>query len=192
MLLYMTEGHDNMVLDKVVKEKLGLVQVYTGEGKGKTTACLGLGFRAAGDGLKVLMLQFLKPQNNTGEQISAELLPNFTFRSLGLDHFGGDRVSRATDVKLAEKAFKEAKEEIYSNDYDMVILDEINVAMDWKLLDPEMVVAMLRARPEHVEIVLSGRGAPGTIMDYADLVTEMRKVKHPFDKGVHARRGVEF
>jgi cob(I)alamin adenosyltransferase len=173
------------------KKELGLVQVYTGNGKGKTTACLGLGFRASGRGLEVLMIQFLKPPENYGEHMAAEKVPNFTILPLGLDHMMS-KVPKERDIRIARETFLRAKEEIYSGRYDLVILDEINNTMCWKLLDPDEVIEMLKGRPKNVEIVLSGRGAPASIIEYADLVTEMTLIKHPFDRGIRARKGIEY
>jgi cob(I)alamin adenosyltransferase len=174
-----------------IKSKLGLVQVYTGNGKGKTTASLGLAFRASGRGLEVIMIQFLKPSDNYGEHMAAEKVPNFTILPLGLDHMVS-KVPREEDIRVAKETFNRAKEEIYSGRYDLVILDEINNTMSWKLLDPEEVISMLDGRPDNVEIVLTGRGAPKEIVEYADLVTEMTLIKHPFDKGTRARKGIEY
>ncbi|MCL1979059.1 MAG: cob(I)yrinic acid a,c-diamide adenosyltransferase [Methanomassiliicoccaceae archaeon] len=174
-----------------IKSKLGLVQVYTGPGKGKTTASLGLAFRASGRGLEVLMIQFLKPPQDYGEHLAAEKVPNFTILPLGLDHMMS-KVPKEKDIKIAEETLQRAKEEIYSGKYDLVILDEINNAMSWKLLNPAEVVKMLKGRPDNIEIVLTGRGAPAEIIEYADLVTEMNMIKHPFDKGVKARVGIEY
>ena len=174
-----------------IKKELGLVQVYTGNGKGKTTACLGLAFRASGRGLEVLMIQFLKPPENYGEHIAAEKIPNFTMLPLGLDHMVTD-VSREKDIQISRETLQRAKEEIYSGKYDLVILDEINNTLNWKLLEPEEVIDMLKGRPKNVEIVLSGRGAPDAIIEYADLVTEMKLHKHPYDRGIKARKGIEY
>ncbi|MDR1404825.1 MAG: cob(I)yrinic acid a,c-diamide adenosyltransferase [Candidatus Methanoplasma sp.] len=174
-----------------IKSRLGLVHVYTGCGKGKTTASLGLAFRAAGRGLEVLMIQFLKPPENYGEHISAERFPNFTIFPMGLDHMVSE-VPREKDIAVARETLARAKDEIYSGKYDLVILDEINVAVDWKLLDSDEVIDMLRGRPKNIEIVLTGRGASREIIDYADLVTEMLMVKHPFDCGISARKGIEY
>ena len=174
-----------------IKNKLGLVQVYTGPGKGKTTASLGLAFRASGRGLEVLMIQFLKPPENYGEHLAAEKVPNFTILPLGLDHMVS-KVPKEIDIKAARETFQRAREEIYSGKYDLVILDEINNTMSWNLLDPKEVIEMLKGRPDNVEIVLTGRGAPKEIIEYADLVTEMNIIKHPFDRGVRARKGIEY
>ena len=174
-----------------IKNKLGLVQVYTGPGKGKTTASLGLAFRASGRGLEVLMIQFLKPPQNYGEHLAAEKVPNFTILPLGLDHMVS-KVPREEDIRISRETLQRAKDEIYSRKYDLVILDEINNSMSWKLLTPEEVIGMLKGRPDNVEIVLTGRGAPQEIVEYADLVTEMAMIKHPFDKGIKARKGIEY
>ncbi len=174
-----------------IKNKLGLVQVYTGPGKGKTTASLGLAFRASGRGLEVLMIQFLKPPENYGEHLAAEKVPNFTILPLGLNHMVS-KVPREEDIRVTRETMDRAKEEIYSGKYDLVILDEINNAMSWKLIGPAEVIEMLKGRPKNIEIVLTGRGAPKEIIEYADLVTEMSLIKHPFDKGVGARKGIEY
>lgn len=174
-----------------IKQELGLVQVYTGKGKGKTTASLGLAFRAAGRGLEVLMIQFLKPPENYGEHISCEKHCNITILPLGLDHMVS-KVPKEEDIRIAKETLQRAKEEIYSGKYDLVILDEVNVAMSWNLLDPKDVIDVLKGRPDNIEIVLTGRGAPDAIKEYADLVTEMTMIKHPFDKGVRARKGIEY
>lgn len=174
-----------------VRKKLGLVQVYTGIGKGKTTASLGLAFRASGSGLKVLMVQFLKPSEEYGEQIAARRFDGFEIVSLGLDHLTSE-VTREEDIRLAREALDYLSDVLKSGEYDLVIADEINVAMSWKLLTPKEVIEVLNERGENVEVVLTGRGAPKEIIKYADLVTEMVLVKHPFDKGVGARRGIEY
>lgn len=174
-----------------IKKELGLVQVYTGKGKGKTTASLGLSFRAAGRGLEVLMIQFLKPPENYGEHLSSEGVKNFTILPLGLDHMVS-KVPKEEDIRIANETLARTKEEIYSKKYDLVILDEINVAMSWNLLDPKDVIDMLKNRPQNIEVVMTGRGAPDEIIEYADLVTEMRMIKHPFDKGIRARKGIEY
>ncbi|MDR3206189.1 MAG: cob(I)yrinic acid a,c-diamide adenosyltransferase [Candidatus Methanoplasma sp.] len=174
-----------------IKNELGLVHVYTGDGKGKTTASLGLAFRAAGRGLEVLMIQFLKPPEDYGEHISASRMNNFTILPLGLDHMVS-KVPKKEDVAVSEAALAKAKGLMHSGAYDLVILDEINVAVSWGLLSAGKVLDVLKNRPPNTEVVLTGRGAPPEIIEYADLVTEMRPLKHPFDKGVHARMGIEF
>lgn len=176
---------------KDMKQGLGLVQVYTGNGKGKTTASLGLGFRAAGRGLNVLMIQFLKPAEDYGEHIAAGRFDNFTIMPMGLDHMC-HTVPREEDVRLASETLAQAEKLIFSGRYDLVILDEVNVAMSRRYLEPCKVIDMLKRRPGNIEIVLTGRGAPPEIIEYADLVTEMLMIKHPFDRGVKARKGIEY
>ncbi|MDN5358058.1 MAG: cob(I)yrinic acid a,c-diamide adenosyltransferase [Candidatus Methanomethylophilaceae archaeon] len=173
------------------KDELGLVHVYTGNGKGKTTAALGLAFRAVGCGLKAIMIQFLKPSEEYGEQLAAKRFEGFEIVSMGLDHMCSD-VTRSEDVRLAHEALDRLSEILSSGKYDLVIADEINVAMSWELLGPEEVIDVLDRRAPFTEVVLTGRGAPEKIEDYADLVTDMLLVKHPFDRGIPARRGVEF
>lgn len=172
-------------------DELGLVQVYTGEGKGKTTASLGLAFRAVGTGLNVIMVQFLKPDEEYGEQISAKNFDGFEIVSMGLDHMTSE-VTREEDISIAKKTLDYLSDLLRSGRYDIVIADEINVALSWELLTPEDVIEVLEGRAANTEIVLTGRGAPQEIIDYADLVTEMVPIKHPFDKGIGARRGVEY
>lgn len=173
------------------KKNLGLVQVYTGDGKGKTTAALGLAFRATGCDLKVIMIQFLKPSEEYGEQIAAKRSKSFEIVSMGLDHMSSE-VTREEDVRLAHKALDHFSKILSSGQYDIVIADEINVAMSWDLILPKEVIEVLENRAPNTEVILTGRRAPKEIIDYADLVTEMRMIKHPFDKGIGARRGVEF
>ena len=175
-----------------IKNKLGLVHVYTGNGKGKTTACLGLAFRASGRGLRVVMLQFLKPANSYGEHLASEMIPNFTMEPMGADHMVGKEVTREEDLELTRRGLERAEEVLTSGDYDMVILDEINNSMSFGLLTPGDLIGILERRAPNTEVVLSGRGVPQEIIDYADLVTEMRLVKHPYDRGVKARKGIEY
>ncbi|MDY0294047.1 MAG: cob(I)yrinic acid a,c-diamide adenosyltransferase [Candidatus Methanomethylophilaceae archaeon] len=179
-----------MACETSIKEKLGLVQVYTGNGKGKTTAALGLSFRAAGRGLRVAMVQFMKPEEGYGEQVSAGSLENFEIYPMGMSPLVG-REPAPEDIRAAEEALSKARELMYSGCYDLIVMDEVNVAMGWGILRTEDVLEMLGGRPENVEVVLTGRYAPDKVIEYADLVTEMVCVKHPFDKGIGARKGIE-
>ncbi|MHA1595034.1 MAG: cob(I)yrinic acid a,c-diamide adenosyltransferase [Candidatus Baldrarchaeia archaeon] len=172
--------------------KQGLIQVYTGDGKGKTTAALGLAMRAVGHGLKVIMVQFMKGRFNYGELKVAKYLPNFEIVSFGTPDFVDPSNIRDVDREEARKAMDFAKRVIESGDYDVVILDEINVAMDFGLVDVNEVINMLKNKPRHVEVVLTGRYAPREILEMADLVTIMRNVKHPYERGIIARRGIDF
>ncbi len=169
----------------------GLIQVYTGEGKGKTTAALGLALRALGRGLKVFMLQFLKG-DDTGELHAGRLFgDNFVIEQTGLKGFIRRGKISLADVQRAKQALQRAREILSSGDFDLVILDEINVAVYFELLSPKEVLDLLRDRAPNVEVVLTGRYAPQEILDAADLVTEMRNIKHYFHAGVPARRGIE-
>jgi cob(I)alamin adenosyltransferase len=169
----------------------GLVQVYTGNGKGKTTAAFGLALRAIGRGLKVYVIQFIKGGFDYGELYIVDKLPNLTLKAFGRGKFIVDKPSKE-DIKSAEEALSLAESVVKSGEYDIVILDEINVALNLKLISLERVLGLIKNKPRHVEIVLTGRYAPNEIIEIADLVTEMREVKHPYNKGCQARRGIEF
>lgn len=172
--------------------EMGLIQVYTGDGKGKTTAALGLALRACGHNYKVLMIQFLKDDPNYGEFKAADFLSDFAIRQVGRDCFVDFSNPDPIDVKMVADGWQEAKEAILSKKYDMVILDELNIAMDKNLLDTKKVVDFLReTRGLPVEIVLTGRYAPKEIIDLADLVTEMKDIKHYFTKGIDSRDGID-
>lgn len=171
--------------------RTGLVIVHTGEGKGKTTAALGLMFRAWGRGWKVAMLQFIKHETaNFGEHRAArrtgiEIVPlgaGFTWLSKDIEK----------DKALARACWERCKTYVLSGDYDLVVLDEITYPLMYGWLPLDEVVDTLRARPPHVHVVLTGRSAPPELVEYADLVTEMREVKHPFRRGVKAQPGIEF
>jgi cob(I)alamin adenosyltransferase len=174
------------------KLEKGLVQVYTGSGKGKTSAALGLALRAIGRGLKVYVVQFIKGGFDYGELHVVDRLPNLTLKSFGRGKFITSKPPEKEDVKLAEKALKLAEEIIESREYDIVVLDEINVALHLKLIKLPDVVEMIKKKPENVEIVLTGRNAPEEIIELADLVTELKEIKHPFSKGLQARKGIEY
>ncbi len=170
----------------------GLTQVYTGDGKGKTSAAFGLALRAVGRGLKVYMIQFIKGGFDYGELYVVKRLPNFKLKAFGRGKFVTDVPPTEDDVKLAKEAFDLAGEVISGGEYDVVILDEINVALHLKLIETEEVVDLIRRKPKHVELILTGRCAPPEIIELADLVTEMREVKHPYTKGVSPRKGIEY
>ena len=174
-----------------IREELGLVQIYTGNGKGKTTAAFGLAMRAAGRGLGVLIVQFLKPSDGYGEQVACNRMGNITLVSMGLDHFVSKKPSDA-DIEAAHKALRRSEELICSGRYDVAVLDESINAVRLGLITSQELIGSLERRPDHVEIVLTGRGMTPDLEEYADLVTEMRLVKHPFDKGIGARKGIEY
>ena len=174
-----------------IREELGLVQIYTGNGKGKTTAAFGLAMRAAGRGLGVLIVQFLKPSDGYGEQVACNRMGNITLVPMGLDHFVSKKPSDA-DIEAAHKALRRSEELMCSGRYDVAVLDESINAVRLGLITSQELIESLERRPDHVEIVLTGRGMTPDLEEYADLVTEMRLVKHPFDKGIGARKGIEY
>jgi cob(I)alamin adenosyltransferase len=175
----------------MVKLERGLVQVYTGYGKGKTTAAFGLALRAIGRGLKVYVIQFIKGGFDYGELYIVDKLPNLELKAFGRGKFIMEKPSEE-DIRLAEEALSLAEKVVKSGEYDMVILDEVNVALKLKLISLERILELMRSKPKHVELVLTGRYAPKEVMEAADLVTEMREVKHPYNIGYGARKGIEF
>ncbi len=170
----------------------GLVQVYTGNGKGKTSAAFGLALRAVGRGLKVYIIQFIKGGFDYGELYAIKKLPNLKLKAFGHGRFITEKPPKEDDIRSAKKALDLARDIIESGEYDIVILDEINVALALELIKVQDVVDLAKGKPEHVELILTGRNVPQKIIDVADLVTEMREVKHPFKQGVPPRKGIEF
>lgn len=170
----------------------GLIQVYTGNGKGKTSAALGLALRAVGRGLKVYVIQFIKGGFDYGELHVANTLPNFTLRAFGRGRFIISKPPEEDDIKLAEEALSLAEKTMNEGRNDVVILDEINVAIHLKLIKLSEVLSMLKSKPEKVEVVLTGRNAPKQLIEMADLVTEFKEIKHPFKQGFEARKGIEY
>lgn len=201
----------------------GQVHVYTGDGKGKTTAALGLAFRAIGQGFKVSIIQFMKGGAYTGEFITAKnFLPN-----IDICQFGRPCLKQQKQLKLnqldtedppfdfireeiecgecrycflndeiqkdyTEKAWKKTVETVNEGRHHLIILDEVNLALSYGFLETERVIALIKNKPEHVEIILTGRNAPHELIEVADLFTEMKMHKHYFNKGVPARRGIEY
>jgi cob(I)alamin adenosyltransferase len=172
----------------------GLLLINTGPGKGKTTAALGTALRAVGNGMKVLVLQFLKGSWHYGELDAVEAFgPNFVLKQMGRGFVKvGGAETDPEDIRLVEAAWAEAREAIYSGEWDMVVLDEINYAIGYKMLDAGAVAEALRNRPEMVHVILTGRNAHPLLVEMADTVTEMREVKHAYQKGVLAQRGIEY
>ena len=169
----------------------GYIHVYTGPGKGKTTAALGLGLRASGAGLKVHMVQFMKGRRYS-EIDTIDNITNFTISQHGRDEFVSKENPNQIDIDLAQKGFKYAKEIINNGKYDMIILDEINVAIDYNLITLEDVLKLLEGKPKKLELILTGRDAHPDIIKIADLVTEMLEIKHPYQQGITARKGIDF
>lgn len=171
----------------------GLIQVYTGDGKGKTTAALGQALRAAGRGLRTRVFQFMKPPDSTGEHLSfTNLGPGCEITPLGRAKWISKSGFDDDDQRLAAEGLNLAREAMLSGSVDLLILDEINVALHFGLLELEPVLDLLKTRPENVELILTGRNAPPEIIEAADLVTEMRLLKHPFQAGITAREGIEY
>ena len=179
----MTESH---------KLSKGLVQVYTGNGKGKTTASLGLVFRALGHGLRIHVMQFMKGQTLYGELESAKpFAGQLTIEQVGMPEFVKPGKVSAKDREMAQAAFCRARLLVASGEYDLIVLDELNCAVDFGLVELEAVKELLRSKPEHTELVMTGRNVHPEVVELADLVTEMREVKHYYNAGQPARVGIE-
>ncbi len=172
----------------------GLIIVNTGPGKGKTTAAMGTALRAVGNGMRVLMLQFLKGSWHYGELDAVKAFgDHFIMKQMGRGFVKvGGAETDPEDVRLVEEAWAEAEKEILSGQWDLVVLDEINYAITYKMLDAAKVVETLKKKPEMVHVILTGRNAHPDIIEIADTVTEMREVKHAYTKGIEAQRGIEY
>jgi cob(I)alamin adenosyltransferase len=172
----------------------GLILINTGPGKGKTTAAMGTALRAVGNGMRVLMLQFLKGSWHYGELDAAAVFgENFVLKQMGRGFVKiGGAETDPEDVRLVEAAWAEARAAIESGEWDMVILDEINYAISYGMLDAATVAEALRNRPEMVHVILTGRNAHPLLVALADTVTEMREMKHAYQKGILAQRGIEY
>jgi cob(I)alamin adenosyltransferase len=169
----------------------GYIHVYTGPGKGKTTAALGLGLRASGAGLKVYMIQFMKGRRYS-ELDAVENITDFTIVQYGRDEFVNKDSPEQVDIDLALEGFAHAQEIIKSGKYDMIILDEINVAVDFNLITLEDVIKLIEEKPEKLELVLTGRYAHPEISKRAGVLTEMLEINHPYQSGVKARKGIDY
>ena len=171
----------------------GLILINTGPGKGKTTAAMGTALRAVGNGMRVLMLQFLKGSWHYGELDAVKAFgENFVMKQMGRGFVKvGGAETDPEDIRMVEAAWEEARAAMHSGEWDMVVLDEINYAIGYGMLDPAVVAEGLRTRPEMVHVILTGRNAHPLLVDLADTVTEMREVKHAYQKGILAQRGIE-
>lgn len=192
----------------ILKQRPGMVHVYTGDGKGKTTSSLGLALRSVGHGNKVLIVQFMKGGRYYGEIEAIEnILPNIEIAQFGQGCVNAEEIKTGEkecnfcrkcfipyeeEKQQARKAFKFAKNKIETGGYDLLILDEINVALAGKQLPIRWVLELIVSKPEKLEIVLTGRDAPGEIIAAADYVSEIKMIKHPFNKGTKAKRGIEY
>jgi cob(I)alamin adenosyltransferase len=176
-------------------ENAGLVIVYTGKGKGKTTAALGMALRAIGHNYRIYMIQFIKGSWHYGEMSSSKRLePEFEMTAVGKGFVGilDDKTPKEVHQKIAREAIMIAKEKILSEKYNIVILDEINYAVNLGLIDVNDVLDLIKIKPENVTLVLTGNNVRQEVIDVADLVTEMKEIKHPFQKGIRAKKGIDF
>jgi cob(I)alamin adenosyltransferase len=170
----------------------GLVQVFTGDGKGKTSAAMGAVVRALGSGLRVYVGCLMKGDRPSGERKILAQLPNVTVATFGTGGFVDPSNVKPAAKEAAKKALDAAREAMLSGKYDLVVLDEVNLAVAWKLLDVGEVLRLIDSRPDNVELILTGRQADTELVKAADLVTEMLKIKHPYDEGIAAREGIEY
>ncbi|MEN3600348.1 cob(I)yrinic acid a,c-diamide adenosyltransferase [Brucella abortus] len=205
-LLSMTEEElnarhaDKMRKKKAARDKIqatkteekGLVIVHTGKGKGKSTAGVGMVFRALGHGMKIGVVQFVKGSWDTGERWVLEKFPEqVTISALG-EGFTWETQDRARDIAMARGAWEQAKAMIMDESYDMVLCDELNIVLRYDYLPVEEVTEVLKAKPEMKHVIITGRNAKDELIEAADLVTEMEMIKHPFRSGVKAQKGIEF
>ena len=167
------------------------IHVYTGNGKGKTTAAFGLALRAVGAGMKIFIGQFVKGKTYNENVAIVRYLKNIRVKQYGLGCFIVNTPTE-DDIKAAGKGLDEMRKIIQKGKYDMVIMDEVNIALYYKLIDIEDLLEIIKNKPEHVELVLTGRYAPQELIDKADLVTEMKEIKHYYRKGIEARKGIEY
>jgi len=174
---------------------VGLLIIYTGNGKGKTSAAIGAALRAVGRGLKVLMVQFIKGSWHSGELDAARMLGDDRFQIVvmgrGFVKVGAGKPD-PEDVAMAQKAWEFGRDKIFSREFQLVILDEINYAIQYGMLPAQAVAETLARRPEDVHVILTGRDAHPLLVEAADVVTEMKEVKHPFEKGAVAQRGIDY
>ena len=171
--------------------KKGFIHVYTGNGKGKTTAAIGLGIRAIGDGLKVIMIQFMKGRRYSEIDV-LQHIKNFTVVQFGRDEFVSKEKPEQIDIDLARKGMIYSREIVQKGQYDLVILDEINVAVAFNLISLGDVIELLEKKPEALELVLTGRYASPELIKHADIVSEILEIKHPYQKGVQSRKGIDW
>ena len=183
-------ARDKILATKTVEK--GLVIVHTGKGKGKSTAAFGLVFRAMGNGMKVGVVQFVKGKWETGERKILDHFPDqVTITAMG-DGFTWETQDRQRDIQAAKAAWERAKTLIMDEEHQLVLLDELNIVLRYDYLDIADILAVLRDKPAMKHVVITGRNAKEELIEFADLVTEMEAVKHPFRAGVKAQRGIEF
>lgn len=171
----------------------GIVQIYTGNGKGKTTAAIGQAVRALGHGKKVFMVQFMKGNPKYGElQAVQKYCPDFVIEQSGLDTFVAKNNPSPIDIELAALGMKKARQALTGGEYDLIILDEINVAVDFGLISLGEVIKLLKLRPAHIDMILTGRYCPTELYAYAHTISEIQEIKHHYQIGIDAREGIEF
>ncbi len=200
MIFYLNDPIDDLNVFTLRSKDLsmteqGLTIIYTGKGKGKTTAALGIALRAAGYEKKICMIQFIKGSWHYGEMISSKKLePDFEMIAVGKGFVGiiDDKDPKEEHEKIAKEAIKICQKKIQSGNYDIVILDEINYAVNLGLIELEEVLKLIESKPPELDIVLTGNYAKDELIEMADLVTEMKEVKHPFQKGKKAKKGIDF
>jgi len=172
--------------------KKGLVQIFTGDGKGKTSAALGTVVRALGHGLRVCIIVFMKGDYPYSEWAFLSKVPDVQVARFGFGTFTDPANVKPEEKEQAEKALATAREAMLGGNYDLVVLDEVNIAVAWKLVELDEVVKLIRDKPQNVELILTGRHADTKLVQLADLVTECLKIKHPYDKGIMARKGIDY
>jgi cob(I)alamin adenosyltransferase len=170
----------------------GLVQIFTGDGRGKTSAAIGAVIRALGHGLRVYIVFFMKGDYPYGERNILSQLPNVTIESFGSGGFVDPKNIKPEEKEQAKKALAAARQAMLSGGYELVVLDEVNLAVAFKLVELDEVLKFIDDKPQNVELILTGRRADNKLVQSADLVTEMLKIKHPYDEGVAARGGIEY
>jgi len=170
----------------------GLIHIYTGEGKGKTTSAIGLAVRACGHGWNVLMIQFMKGHSSKGEFQILKNIPNFEFVQTGLPSFIQKGSPTVEDIQLAQEGVLKAQKAVISGNYDLVILDEIHMAIDFGLVQLEEIINLIQNKSTDTELVLTGRNAPPELVKLSDYVSEILDIKHPYHHGKKNRRGIEY
>jgi cob(I)alamin adenosyltransferase len=184
---------EDPIAETLARFNRGLVLVYTGDGKGKTTAAIGQALRSVGHGNRVLVIQFMKGKKY-GEVLAAEkyLAGMLTMVQCGLDSFVMKNDPAPVDIELARQGLALAKKTIASGDYQMVVLDEINVALDFKLVELEDILEIIKTKPASLDLVLTGRYAPAEVIELADMVSDIREIKHHYAQGIKERAGIEY
>jgi len=174
------------------ESRKGLVQIFTGDGKGKTSAALGTVIRALGQGLKVCIIVFMKGHYPYSEWTFLSKVPDVRIERFGFETFTDPANVKPEEKEEAAKALASAREAILGGEYDLVVLDEVNIATAWKLVELDEVVKLIQDKPQNVELILTGRNADAKLVRLADLVTECLNIKHPYDKGIMARKGIDY